>query len=173
VHFICPKPLNHVGICVSDLDGAILWYQNVLGYRLFSGPFDLTLDSPIGEQIQDVLGDRCEHVRIAHLSTGGGVGIELFQSVLPRPRLSKEDRVNFDLPGPFHICVTDPNIEQLITRISESGGVQISKIWCDRPPFDKYKMVYCKDPFGTVIEIHTHSYEVVQGWRESPAIVNL
>ena len=24
-----------------------------------------------------------------------------------------------------------------------------------------YKMVYCEDPFGNIVEIYTHSYELV------------
>lgn len=160
----CPRPLNHIGISVPDIDRAIAWYRDVLGYRLFSGPFDLVARPPGVAQFQDALGERCKHVRIAHLSTGGGVGIELFQPVLPAALPHTAD-IRFDQPGPFHICVTDPDIEGLISKIVETGGSQISEIWDDRPPSGIYRMVYCRDPFGTIIEIHTHSYEIVQGWR--------
>lgn len=160
----CPRPLNHIGISVPDIDRAIAWYGEVLGYRLFSGPFDLVANPPVVAQFQDALGERCKHVRIAHLSTGGGVGIELFQPVLPATLANTTD-IRFDQSGPFHICVTDPDIDGLINKIVATGGSQISQIWDDRPPSGIYRMAYCRDPFGTIIEIHTHSYEIVQGWR--------
>lgn len=128
----CPRPLNHIGISVPDIDRAIAWYGEVLGYRLFSGPFDLVASPPALAQFQDALGERCQHVRIAHLSTGGGVGIELFQPVLPATQPGTTD-IRFDQPGPFHICVTDPDIEGLIGRIVATGGTQTSRIWDDRP----------------------------------------
>jgi hypothetical protein len=37
-------------------------------------------------------------------------------------------------------------------------GKQRSKIW-DIPPSKGYKIAFCEDPFGNVIEIYTHSYE--------------
>lgn len=160
----CPRPLNHIGISVPDIDRAIAWYAEVLGYRLFSGPFDLVANPPAQAQFQDALGERCKHVRIAHLSTGGGVGIELFQPVSPVSLPDVTD-IRFDQSGPFHICVTDPDIDGLISKIIATGGSQISEVWDDRPPSGIYRMVYCRDPFGTIIEIHTHPYEIVQGWR--------
>ena len=43
-------------------------------------------------------------------------------------------------------------------KISESGGNKRSKIW-DLVPNKGYKIVFCEDPFGNVIEIYTHGYE--------------
>ena len=43
-------------------------------------------------------------------------------------------------------------------KISKSGGKQRNKIW-DLVPNKGYRIVFCEDPFGNVIEIYTHSYE--------------
>ncbi len=59
----------------------------------------------------------------------------------------------------FHICITDPNIEELCKKISESGGKQRTKIW-EIVPDKSYKIAFCEDPFGNIIEIYTHSYEL-------------
>lgn len=160
---ICPRPLHHIGIGVSDIDAAIRFYAEVFGYRVFTGPVTLDLGNDKRGQLKDVLGPRFRAMKIAHLSTGGGVGLELFEPIDPPFERRTED-VEFWKGGVFHFCVTDPDIEGLVTRIISSGGKQLSQIWDDRPP-SEMRMAYCQDPFGTLIEIHTHSYEIVQGWR--------
>jgi catechol 2,3-dioxygenase-like lactoylglutathione lyase family enzyme len=159
-----PRPLNHIGIGVSDIDAAIRWYAEVLGYRVFAGPTTISLEADTRGHAKDVLGPRFRSLKIAHLSTGGGVGVELFQSIDP-PHRDRESDIEFDRSGPFHLCVTDPDIDGLIAKIVETGGKQLSKVWDDRPPGNVFKMAYCSDPFGTILEIHTHSYEVVQAWK--------
>jgi len=161
---VYPRSLNHVGVGVSDIDAAIKWYQEVLGFRVFGGPTELSFESSARPQLEDVLGPEFRKIRIAHLATGSGVGIELFQSIDP-PHERREEPVEFWKSGVFHFCVTDPNIEELVSKIVATGGKQLSKIWNDRPPSTQHRMVYCQDPFGTLIEIHTHSYEIVQSWR--------
>ena len=158
-----PRPLHHIGIAVPDIAAAIDWYSDVLGYRVFAGPVLLDLAADSRGQLKDVLGPRFRKLKIAHLSTGSGIGIELFEPIDP-PFEGPTENVEFWRGGPFHICVTDPDIETLIARVVAKGGRQLSQIWDDRPPHNM-RMVYCQDPFGTLIEIHTHSYEIVQGWR--------
>ena len=161
--FTCPRPLHHIGIGVSDIDAAIKWYEEVMGYRVFTGPIVLSLENDSRGQLRNVLGPGFRKLKIAHLSTGGGCGLELFQSIDP-PHERRTENAEFWKSGTFHFCVTDPDIEGLVAKIKASGGKQLSEIWDDRPPHN-YRMVYCQDPFGTLIEVHTHSYEIVQGWR--------
>jgi catechol 2,3-dioxygenase-like lactoylglutathione lyase family enzyme len=162
-----PRAVNHVAISVADIDAAIRWYQDVLGFRLFAGPVELSIDDDPRGQLRDVLGPAFRKVRVAHLATGNGVGFEIFQSIDP-PHRRSETPVEFWRSGVFHLCMTDPDIEGLTARIVATGGRQLSKIWTDRPPSLDYRMVYCLDPFGTVIEVYTHAYEMFQGWRLSP-----
>lgn len=159
-----PRPLHHIGIGVYDIDAAITWYEEVLGYRCFTGPVEVSAGTDETGQMVNLFGAGFQRLKIAHLSTGGGAGIELFESINPPHRL-RDDRVEYDRSGTFHFCVTDPDIEGLVHKIVSTGGQQISKIWGDRPSHPEFRMVYCRDPFGTLIEIHTHSYEIVQGWR--------
>jgi predicted enzyme related to lactoylglutathione lyase len=57
----------------------------------------------------------------------------------------------------FHIYVTDPNIEDLSKKISKTGSKQRSKIW-EVVPDKGYKIVFCEDPFGNIIEIYSNAY---------------
>ncbi|GLR91130.1 VOC family protein [Bradyrhizobium iriomotense] len=159
-----PRPLNHIGIGVPDIEAAIRWYEEVLGYCVFAGPVELSLETDSHGQLRDVLGPPFRRLKIAHLSSGSGCGIELFESIHP-PHQRREEDVEFYRSGTFHFCVTDPDIEGLVAKITATGGRQLSQIWDDRPPLGVFRMAYCQDPWGTLIEVHTHSYEIVQGWR--------
>lgn len=46
-------------------------------------------------------------------------------------------------------------------KIIKVGGKQRMPIREYYPNEKPYKMVYCEDPFGNIIEIYTHSYELV------------
>jgi len=155
---VYPKTINHIAVSVPDLDGAIKWYKEVFGFNIIKGPMEIAADeSPIGRLIKDVHGAQFEKLRIALLSSGNQVGFEIFEYINPK---SERRFNNFEYwkTGFFHISITDPNIEQLCKKISKSGGKQRSKIW-DLVPNKGYRLVFCEDPFGNVIEIYTHSYE--------------
>jgi catechol-2,3-dioxygenase len=70
----------------------------------------------------------------------------------------------------FHIAITSPNIEQLANRTAESGGRQHSKIW-DLMDGKPYKIVFCEDPFGNVIEIYSHEFKQVWDSSKSEKII--
>jgi catechol 2,3-dioxygenase-like lactoylglutathione lyase family enzyme len=159
-----PRAFNHVGVAVPDVERAVAWYREVLGFTLISGPNLITSEPPNGLQPLDVLGARFRRMRMAHLVSGNGVGIEFFEAIEP-PCRPAADEVSFDRVGIFHLCVTDPDIEGLAERVVQSGGRRLSKVWQERADSSAHRMIYCADPFGIVIEIYTHSYEVMQGWR--------
>jgi catechol 2,3-dioxygenase-like lactoylglutathione lyase family enzyme len=153
-----PRAINHIAIGVVDLEAAMAWYRDVFGFGIVDGPIELSRDDDPRGQLRDVLGPSFNRVRIAHLVTGNGVGIELFQSIDP-PHVRRDATIEFWKSGVGHLCVTDPDIEALTAKIVATGGLQLSKIWDDRPTLENFRMVYCQDPFGTLIEIYTQGYE--------------
>ncbi|MEM8809679.1 MAG: VOC family protein [Cyanobacteria bacterium P01_G01_bin.38] len=157
-----PRTINHIGLTVSDLDKAINWYQEILGYRLILGPLDiLPDDTHFGQLAKDLLGDRLCHGRFAHLATGNQVGLELFEFGDPEAG-PRSGEMEYWKNGYFHICITDPDIEGLAKRIVASGGKQRSQVWEIFPGSERY-LVYTEDPWGNVIEIYSHSYELTWG----------
>jgi hypothetical protein len=80
-----------------------------------------------GEEVHDVLGPEFRAMHQAHMVTANGFGIELFQLLDP-PHERRERSLEYWKNGFFHICVTDPNIEELASRIASSGGRQRSKV---------------------------------------------
>ena len=154
-----PRSIAHIGISVPDLDAAINWYHEILGFRLIGAPgeVDLTDDSHFAHVCTDIFGTRCKRLRLAHISTANGTALELFQFVDP---INEQPQDNFEYwrSGIFHFCVVDPDVVGLADRIAQSGGQIRSQVW-DLFDDGKYQIVYCEDPFGTIVEIYSHSHE--------------
>ena len=159
-----PRTINHIGLTVTNLDDAIAWYQKVLGYHLILGPLEIVPDdSHFGKLARDLLGARLKKGRFAHLTTGNQVGLELFEFD-DREVGKRENDLEYWKNGYFHICVTDPNVTGLTQKIVEHGGKQRTEIW-EIFPGSGYYLVYCQDPWGNVIEIYSHSYELTWSYK--------
>lgn len=156
---------NHVGVTVPDMDRAIAWYGAVLGFRLiYRRMLEHRPDVP---EVRQIFGSRFGRAHQAHMLGANGVGIELFQFIEP-PVAVPADNFRYDVTGIFHICVTDPDLDGLVSRVVAHGGRQRTKIWRfleGRP----YRLVYCEDPFGNIVEALSHSYAEVfanmPGWH--------
>lgn len=156
-----PSALTHVGVTVTDLEKAIRWYGDVFGLRVIAGPNDLIGDdSYFGQLVKDVFGADFGRGRLVLLSGANGVVVELFEFEHPKSE-RRTDNFEYWKHGIFHICFVEPEIEAAAKRIAETGGKVRSKIW-QLFPDKPYKIVFCEDPFGNVIELYSHSTE--QTW---------
>jgi lactoylglutathione lyase family protein len=155
---VYPRSFSHIGITVTDLDKAVTWYQEILGAYVLMKPTVIREDdSLIGRLCADIFGKGFQSVRIAHLTTVDGIGLEMFQFDQPRST-RRENNFEYWKTGLSHFCVIDPDIEGLAKKIVAAGGRQRSQIW-PLYPNRPYRMTYCEDPWGNILEIYTHSYE--------------
>jgi catechol 2,3-dioxygenase-like lactoylglutathione lyase family enzyme len=162
-----PRALSHVGITVPDIDAATAWYRDVLGCYVLAHPSDASDDgSNFGNVVKDIFGKEFGGLKIAHLSTADGVGIELFQFIKPETYVPG-DTFDYRRTGIFHICITAADIETTAAEIEANGGQLMSKIWRLFSNKD-YKACYCRDPWGTVIELNSHSYGQTWSNLEEP-----
>lgn len=156
---VYPRTFSHIGITVPDLEKAVEFYSNVMGWQVIMQPTEIKEENEtaIGKMCIDVFGTGWETFRIAHMATGDKIGIELFEF-----RQSKEQKPVFNPfgTGLFHFSVQDPDIEGLVKRIVEAGGKQRMPIRAYYPEEKPFRMCYVEDPFGVVFEIYTHSYEM-------------
>lgn len=156
---IYPRAFSHIGLSVTDLEKAVLFYKNVMGWYVVMEPslVEEEKDTAIGQMCIDVFGEGWETFRIAHMVTSDGIGVEIFE--FPN---SEQPTNNFEYwkSSVFHFAVQDPDIEGLIKRIVANGGKQRIPIREYYPNEKPYKMCYVEDPFGIIFEIYTHSYEV-------------
>lgn len=153
-----PCSFSHIGLSVTDLDAAVTFYTEVLGWYLIMPPTTITEDdSAIGVMCTDVFGAGWGSFRIAHLSTGDRIGVEIFQ--FPNAERPSGE-FQYWKGGVFHFCVQDPDVEGLAARIVAAGGKQRMPIREYFPGEKPYRMVYMEDPFGNILEIYSHSYEL-------------
>ncbi|MGJ8673963.1 lactoylglutathione lyase family protein [Rubritalea sp.] len=153
-----PRTLSHIGLSVPDLDAAVRFYQEVMGWYVIMQPTDVIEDpdTAIGVMCEDVFGKGWGSFRIAHMSTGDKMGIELFEF----KNNEKPKDFEYYKTGTFHFCVQDPNVEELVEKIVQHGGKQRMPIRYYYPGEKPYRMVYVEDPFGVIFEIYSHSYEL-------------
>ncbi len=152
---VYPRIINHIAFSVPDLDQAMEWYKEVLGFTVVKEPVEFVADDSLrGEAAKDMHGPSLKKMRTVLLSSANQVGFEIFEYVDPKTE-RRMDNFEYWKSGFFHICIIDFNIEQLCKKISETGGKQRSKIW-EIVPDKGYKMALCEDPFGNIIQIITH-----------------
>jgi lactoylglutathione lyase family protein len=154
-----PRAFSHIGITVPDLEKAVKFYKETLGWYLIMEPTEVKeeKDTAIGQMCIDVFGEGWGSFRIAHLSTSDKIGVELFEF-----KHNEQPQAEFNpyKTGVFHFCVQDPDVEGLAKKIVENGGKQRMPIREYYPGEKPYRMVYMEDPFGNILEIYSHSYEL-------------
>jgi len=160
-----PRAVNHIGITVPDIYAAIDWYGEIFGFAHIMGPRVLQASSSVTHETPSLFGPRFKKAYQAHLLTANGVGLELFQFVDP-PVEKPQDNLEYWKSGYWHLCFTDPDIDGLAARIVAAGGKQRIPVF-EFIPGRPYKLVYCEDPFGNVIELFSHQYaEAFANWPQ-------
>ena len=153
-----PRTFSHIGLSVPDLDAAVAFYRDVMGFYVIMEPTEIAQDdSDIGMMCDDVFGPGWGKFRIAHLSTADRIGFELFEFADSR---TPENNLPYRQVGLFHFAIQDPDLEGLLARIVAAGGKQRMPVRAYFPGERPYRMVYVEDPFGIVFELYSHSYEL-------------
>lgn len=154
-----PKTFSHIGITVPDVEAAVQFYTDVMGFYVLMEPTVIKEENEtaIGQMCIDVFGEGWGSFKIAHLSTGDKIGFELFEF-----KESKALKPTFEpfKTGLFHFSVQDPDVEGLVKKIVAAGGKQRMPVRAYYPGDKPYRMCYVEDPFGIVFEIYSHSYEL-------------
>ena len=157
--------LNHIGLTVPDIFAAIDWYGALFGAVHIMGPRLLEATSKATHETPGIMGPRFRKAYQAHLLLANGVGLELFQFIEPPVELP-EETMPYWLRGIFHLALTHPDVDGLAARIAASGGrkrIEPVAFVPGRP----WRLCYCEDPWGTVIEIMSASYaEMFSNWPQ-------
>ena len=115
-----PRSFSHIGLSVPDLDAAVKFYTEVLGFYTIMEPTEVTEDdSDIGKMCTDVFDPGWKKLRIAHLATADRIGFELFEF---DGNHAPADNLSFRQHGTFHFAIQDPDLEGLLERIVAAGG---------------------------------------------------
>lgn len=153
-----PRTFSHIGLSVPNLEEAVKFYTEVFGWYLIMEPTEiLSDDSDIGVMCDDVFGEGWERFKIAHMSTGDKIGVELFEF---KDACKPDNNFKYWESGLFHFCIQDPDLEGLLEKVKANGGKQRMPVRYYYKGEKPYRMVYCEDPFGNIFEIYSHSYEL-------------
>jgi hypothetical protein len=124
-----PRGINHVGVGVADIERAIRWYQEVLGFTLLIRPMEVRAEPGYrANEVRDVLGQNFNAMLQAHMVSVNGIGIELFQLLDP-PHERREPSLEYWKSGFFISASPSPTLRNSPGGIASSGGRQRSKIW--------------------------------------------
>lgn len=133
---------HHVAISVRDMDGALRFYRDLLGFEV-----DWERENYTGEMFAKVVGLEGAGARVVMLKGYGG-RIELFGYHTPTGRTSGvREQCDFGLT---HFALTVKSIHGLYERLSKAG------VRFNCPPQNLRPGVwatYMKDPEGNTIEL--------------------
>jgi catechol 2,3-dioxygenase-like lactoylglutathione lyase family enzyme len=159
--------INHIGITVPDVFAAIRWYERVFGFTVLMEPREL--DATGNAETSLVFGHRFRKAYQAQMLTGSGVGLELFQVVDPPvepPETDGAEPVSYRRIGPWHVCVTHPDVPAMLDRIRVHGGAVLTGPQ-EFVPGRPWRLAYATDPWGIVFEIMNHSFaEAFGNWPQ-------
>ena len=138
------RGIHHTAISTGDLDRALAFYRDLLGFRVLSeGSWQQG-----AEQIDRIVGLKDSAARVAILQAGNTY-IELFQYESPRPRSGDPRRPVCD-HGLTHLCLDVRDIDAEYERLTAAGMT----FHC--PPQavgGGIRTTYGRDPDGNVIEL--------------------
>ncbi|MEF9951783.1 MAG: lactoylglutathione lyase family protein [Clostridium sp.] len=154
-----PRAFSHIGLSVTDIDKAVAFYKDVMGWYIVMEPSKVVeeTETAIGQMCIDVFGPGFRSFRIAHMVTSDGIGVEIFQFLNSQ---KPENNFEYWKSGVFHFCIQDPDVEGMVEKIVAHGGKQRMPIREYYPNEKPYRMCYVEDPFGIIFEVYSHSYEV-------------
>ena len=156
--------INHIGLTVPDIDAAVAFYRDVFGLTVLVEPQLHSLDTPHGDRRRDVFGPGWGGMKLAHLVSASGCGIELFEFVLPAT-VAPAEAFDYATVGVSHICLTSRDFDADIARIVDHGGRRRSRV---HTVWQGVRICYCEDPWGNVIEVSSADYRSIVGPGRMP-----
>lgn len=152
------RSFNHVGVSVPDAATVVEWYSRVLGFKLIGPIVHIKRSENPEDPIFMIYPDTLQEVKLAKMTTGNGVGFEVFEFVTPK--MKESAFFEYERRGFFHICVTDANPDELCKTFEAEGGKRIgAKV--DPSGRGMIQCQYLADPWGNVVEVLDVGYEVM------------
>jgi len=134
--------LRHVGITVSDIEEAITFYRDVLGFEV------VRIMDESGEHIDKFSALSQVNVRTVKMKdkTGGMIELLKYHSHPQEPSFDDITRI-----GCSHFALTVNNLDLLVEKIVETGYT----INCEPQlsPDGRVKLTFCKGPDGVLLEL--------------------
>ena len=146
------RGIHHVGLVVDDLDAAVGFYGALLGMEVIERDSwrapDPAADSAVG-----LVGSSADGVMLQ----GPGGFLELWQYHSPAQVGGDPAERGAHERGLRHLAVEVDDVDEALARVVELGGAETGE------PIRSEggaATVYCRDPFGTIIELMSAGAEL-------------
>ena len=146
------RGIHHVGLVVDDLDAAVDFYGALLGMEVIERDSwrapDPAVDSAVG-----LVGSSADGVMLR----GSGGYLELWQYHSPAQVGDDPAQQGAHERGLRHLAVEVDDVDEALARVVELGGAETGE------PIRSEggaAAVYCRDPFGTIIELMSAGAEL-------------
>ena len=137
------RGIHHTALSTPDLERALRFYRDLLGFREV-----MDYEWPTGTHHIDELTElEGSSARVVMLSAGNAM-LELFEYRSPRPRTADERRPVND-HGITHFCLDVVDLDAEYLRLKAAG----MDFHCAPQDQGVVKTVYGRDPDGNVIEL--------------------
>lgn len=137
--------MRHTGIVVRDLDAALSFYSDLLGF------VEISRADESGAYLDNILDVEDAQLTTVKLSAPGGGGLELLEVRAPHPNGAAIPAPSTTRPGITHVAVTVSDIEALY-NLMNGAGVRFNAP-PQLSPDGKVKVTYCCDPEGNYVEL--------------------
>jgi len=138
---------DHTGTTVSNLERALEFWQNVLGFE-FSHRAHQS-----GEMVEQITGVKGAELKLAVVKAPGGHKIELLEYLAPPDRKQHAGLRPCDV-GSVHVALAVDNLDAVLEKIAASGWRAAGKPQTLKTgPNAGKRVVYVRDPDGTTIEL--------------------
>jgi catechol 2,3-dioxygenase-like lactoylglutathione lyase family enzyme len=153
----------HAGITVPDLDEAVAWYEEALGLRALPQRVESSVrDRPrLRPTLDEVYDEACEEFRVAFLVDGDSVAVELFEFNRGEG-CSAPDSWEYRRAGLSHLGFLVADVDEAAAGIVARGGRRRTQTMAAGGE-GAWRFCFCEDPYGTVIELQSHSQEEMYG----------
>jgi glyoxylase I family protein len=136
---------DHTGITVANLERAMAFWQDVLGFELSHRAHHT------GDLASEVTGVPGAEISLAVLK-GYGHKIELLEYLAPPDRKQRADLRPCDV-GSVHVALTVNDLDAVLNTVAASGWRAAGKTQTLKSgPNAGKRVVYVRDPDGTTIE---------------------
>ena len=137
------KETRHVGISVTNLERSLIFYRDILGFKI-----QRTMNEK-GDFINKILSNSDVNVKTVKLSVNDGTTlIELLEFKNPKPTI---DDINIENIGASHVAFTVYEIDKFYKKLLEKGIKFNSEP--QTSPDGYAKVAFCEDPDGMPIEL--------------------
>ncbi len=140
--------MSHVAFCVRDLDRALRFYRDLLGFRVEK---DELQDTRTGG-LPHLYRDRHAQRRVVHLRYGAGPTAPfLVLTEHPGDAISGEP-IMLDQVGISHLSFTVPNVEELTKRLRAQGAETCGPPDAFKDASGRIRTVFFRDPDGILVQ---------------------